>query len=249
MNDWDKTYIAGALAFLSGHDPYSYTKLFASPPYSLGFLIPLAWVPPGLAMIFPMLALLYLSIRFRKRYLLPVVGMSFPFIACSVYANIDWMIMIGVAIGGQLGVILDTIKPQGGVFAIVAEIAKRETLKERVRLLWPLTVCVIISIPLLGSWLHWMLVIGEANNGIRNFSLFPYTIPLGIVALWLAWKKKEPIWGCVASLALSPYFYIHSALPLVFLLAKKDWKLGLAATLVSWAIVALIIWGFIPIKL
>jgi hypothetical protein len=103
MNDWDNTYIAGVLAFLSGKDPYSTTQLFGSPPYSLAFLAPLAWIPPQAAMLLPAIALLYLTVRFRKPYLMFIVGTSFPFIACSVYANIDWMIMIRWAFGGSAG--------------------------------------------------------------------------------------------------------------------------------------------------
>src|SRR5688572_11335677 len=191
MNDWENTYIAGVIAFLTGHNPYSSTELFASPPWTLFFLAPLVWVPPQLAMIFPLLALFFLSLRPRKIYLLPIVGLSFPFIACSIYGNIDWMVMIGVVIGGRLGIILDTLKPQAGLFAVVAEISKRETTRERIMLLIPLAVLVVITIPLLGSWLDWMFVIGAANNGIRNFSLFPYTIPLGIIGLYLAWRRKD----------------------------------------------------------
>jgi hypothetical protein len=249
MNDWDKTYIAGVIAFLTGRDPYSSTQLFASPPWSLFVLTPFFWVPPQLAMIFPLLALFYLSVRQKKKYLLPIVGLSFPFIACSVYGNVDWIVMIGVVIGGPFGTILDTVKPQAGIFAVVAELAKRNTNESRLKLLLPLAVLVLLTVPLLASWWHWMFIIGDMNDGIRNFSLFPFTIPLGLAGLYLTWRRKDPLWGVVASLSFSPYFYIHSLLPLLFLLADRNWKWGLAASLFTWAIVGLIIVGVIPIEL
>ena len=124
MNDWSNTYIAALFAFLAGHDPYSYVKIFGSPPYTLLFLLPLGWIPPQWAIALPAIALFYLAYRFRSPWLILIVGSSFPFIASSAYANIDWMIMIGVAIGGRLGIVLDTLKPQAGLFAIVAELAK-----------------------------------------------------------------------------------------------------------------------------
>jgi hypothetical protein len=148
-----------------------------------------------------------------------------------------------------LGVVLDTFKPQAGGFAIVAELAKKKTFKEQFSLLLPLIILLVISIPLLPSWIYWMFAIGNTNNGIRNFSLFPYTIPIGLISLWFTWRRKDPIWGCVASLALSPYFYIHSAMPLVFLLAEKNWKWGLAANLAIWGLIFLIILGYVPVKL
>lgn len=249
MNDWDKGIIAGVLAFLSGRNPYAAPGTFVNPPYTIGILLPLAWVPPQLAMLFPLIALFYLARRFRKPLLLVLVGTSFPFIAGSVYANIDWIVMLGVAIGGPLGAVLDFIKPQAGVFAIVAELAKRKNLEERVKMLLPLGFCLLISIPLLASWIFALTKMGHSYAVEWNFSLFPYTIPLGIVALYLAWKRKDPIWGCVASLSLAPYFYIHSFMPLTFLLAKRDWRLGLAANVASWVVVGLILIGLINIKL
>jgi hypothetical protein len=38
-------------------------------------------------------------------------------------------------------------------------------------------------------------------------------------------------------------------LPLLFLLADRNWKWGVVANLATWAVVALIVAGFIPIDL
>ena len=174
--------------------------------------------------------------------------MSFPFLAATVYANIDWMVMLGVVIGGRLGVILDTVKPQAGAFAIVAEVAKKETWRERLKLVLPLAVLAVLSVPFLLPWLNRMFAVGESAQ-IRSFSLFPYTIPLGIALLWLTWKRKEPLLGVFASLCLSPYFYIHSLMPALFLLGDRNWKWGVVMNILLWGVFALILVGVIPIDL
>src|SRR5258706_3912793 len=115
MNDWDQFLAKAGLEFMAGRNPYGHG--FGNPPWSLFFLGPLGNVSPWVAMTFPTIALLFLSVRFRKPYLLLVVGTSFPFICTSAFGNLDWMVMLGAAIGGPLGVILDTIKPQDGLFA------------------------------------------------------------------------------------------------------------------------------------
>src|SRR5258706_7745891 len=137
-NDWNTFLVQAAIRFLSGQNPYG--AGFGNPPWTLLFLIPTIHVPIQLAMLFPAIVLLILSIYKRKPALIFLVGTSFPFIASSIYGNIDWMVMAGVAIGGPLGVILDTIKPQAGIFAIVSELSKKDKWKDRLKLLIPLIV-------------------------------------------------------------------------------------------------------------
>ena len=246
-NDWSIYFVPATRAFLSGQNPYTFVPGYASPPWTLGLLAPLVWLPPLLAMALPLLALLYLSIRRRKPYLLALVGLSFPFIAGSVYANIDWLVMLGVAIGGPLGVILDTVKPQAGVFAILAEVSARKKTASRLLLILPLCLLALVSIPLWSGWLHNIVSVGGHQD--RSLSLFPYSLPLGIVALYLAWRRKSPLWGCIASLSIAPYWYIHSLMPLLFLVADRNWRAGLALNAASWLLVGLIISGIVPVQL
>jgi hypothetical protein len=231
--DW-LVFMAGVGAWLSGKDPYtSFSPPFASPPHALFIFTALSWATPFIATLFPVVALIFVAFRQRKRYLIPVVGLSFPFMMLGVFANVDWMVMIGLAVGGRVGVVLDSIKPQMGAGAILVEIAKRGTWRERARLLLPLVILALLTLPLWGAWLQNM---GNVRAYWWNFSLFPYSVPFGLAGLVLAWRRKDPLYGVAATLALSPYWQITNLVPVVYLIAARSWRWGVVASVATWGI-------------
>jgi hypothetical protein len=250
VNDWETAFGPAILAWWTGANPYAVEPDYVSPPWVLLILAPLAPLPAAWAMTLPALALLYLSYQRRKPQLLILVGLSVPFIVESLYANIDWLVMLGVAIGGPLGGILDTVKPQAGVFAIVAEVARRKTWRRRALLLAPLILLALLTAPLWLDWLHGMAHIGSYQTRSLT-SLYPRWLGLSVGAwacVW-AWRKQSPLWGCVASLGLAPYWQMHSLLPLLFLVADRDWRAGVALNGTLWAVFGLIVAGVLPIAL
>jgi hypothetical protein len=249
QNDWSLSFAPAALYWLTGQNPYTTPLPFASPPWSLFVLSPLVWIPAEFAMLLPALALLYCAYRVRKPWLIPIVGLSFPFIAATAYANIDWMVMVGVVAGGRIGMILNTVKPQAGAFANVALLSQEPTWRGRFTLLMPLLILALVTIPLYGAWLGGMTTISTDTGTVRNFSLFPYSIPLGVIGLYLAWTRQSVLWGVIASLCLAPYFYIHSFMPLLFLIAHRDWRAGIAVNAAFWGILLLIVSGAVSISL
>jgi hypothetical protein len=145
--------------------------------------------------------------------------------------------------------ILNTVKPQAGVFANVALLARCQTWRERLALVAPLVVLALLTLPLWGAWLAGMRTVGYDTGIGRNFSLFPYSIPVGIFGLVLAWRRASVLWGVIASLCLAPYFYIHSFMPLLALLTIRDWRAGLALNAALWGVIALVLWGVLPMAL
>lgn len=249
LNDWSTSFVPAALLWLTGGNPYAAPQPFASPPWSLFVLAPLAWVPAWLAMLLPMLALGYCAYRLRKPHLIALVGLSWPFIAGTLYANVDWLVMLGAVMGGPLGAIMVTIKPQAGVFAIVGALSQRTTWRARARLLVPLVILALLTLPLYDAWLAGMRTISMETGTLRNFSLFPYSIPAGLILLVIAWRRQSVLAGVAASLALAPYWYIHSLMPLLFLVSAKDWRYGLAFNAALWGLLALIVTHIIPTAL
>lgn len=242
MNDWDTYFLPAVRAFLDGRSPYSVEGFF-NPPWLVFLLAPLAWVSPGVATLLPALALLLAARRRRKPWLILIVGLSFPFLAVSVYANVDWLPMLGLAYGGAAGPLLVTVKPQAAGLVIVPFFRQLGW-----RPFVPLIAAATIGFLLWPGWPMDMLAGGRLSAEGRNLSLFPYSIPLGALALVLAWRSGSLLWGCVASLSFAPYFYIHSLLPLLFAMADRKWWLGLLGTLGTWLIVALSLTGVISLE-
>ncbi len=242
-NDWTGTFAPMVKAILHGQNPYDVNAYYyVNPPWLFLPLLPVFWAPWWLAMFFPAAILTYGAYKRRNPWIILIVATSFPFIALSIYANIDWVVLLGVILRGPVGAILVTSKPQAGAFSILADLKERKTWRDRAWFLLPLAVVVLVSTILFPNWLETML--GTPNRiGERNASLFPYTIPLGVAALWWCWRKADPIFGVIGSLALSPYLYIHSTVPLLFLLTERDWRLGVLGSVLTWSVVLLNVAG------
>jgi hypothetical protein len=247
MNDWDTCFAMATLIVLGGGSPY-WLAWYYNPPWMTFFLAPIAWLPPLAATVLPLLALTFAAYKRRKPWLIALVGTSYPFVAQSFYANVDWLVLLGVALGGPLGAMLVTTKPQAGAFAFIGEL-REKTWKQRFLFLLPLALVVGVSTLLYPEWIDRILHPTILISGNRNFSFFPYSLILFPFALWWCWKRSDPLWGVVASLCIAPYYYVHSYLPLMFLLAERNWKLALAFSVVLWGLFALIYTGVIQLNL
>ncbi len=228
MGDWHQFFLPALRRLISGQDPYEIPG-FYNPPWLLFILLPFAWVPWWVAATLPGLALMLCAYHRKKWWLIPIVGLSFPFLALSVYGNVDWLPLIGLTFGGKWGPVLITAKPQDAGFALFAYVRRR-------RLQWfgPLLLAMLISFVLYPHWPNALLSGNRIVSAKRNLSLFPYSAPFGIFALFMTWLRGDILWGSIASLSLAPYFYIHSLVPALFLLADRKWWLGLVVSLSTW---------------
>lgn len=242
MNDWEQHFLPALHKLIAGQNPYDISG-FYNPPWLLFLLLPLAWVPWWIAIFLPGLALGAAAYHRRKWWLIPIVGLSFPFIALSAYGNVDWVPLIGLTFGGSLSPLLITAKPQDASFALLAYVRKRKA-----GYFVPLLLVVAVSFAL---YPHWVTATLAGNNIVkteRNLSLFPYTIPLGLYALYKTWTRADVLWGAIASLSFAPYFYIHSLVPALFLLADRKWWLGVWASLLIWILVWMNLSGYLGIS-
>ncbi len=218
-------------------------------------LAPAGWLPERLAVIIgtllPIVALTYTSWKVRKPYMIALVGLTFPFMELCIWGNLDWMPMLGMLSINALSPFLLAVKPQAGALAAVGYLGslRGKNWKEYVRVFGPV---IVIGIPLLflyPGFLHNLFVVNNRLPNISNFSLFPYTIPLAVPLLWLSYRRADPLYGALASLCVAPYFYFHSIIPSLFLIADRSWKWGVAVNVLTWVIFALIFLKVIPITL
>jgi hypothetical protein len=79
------------------------------------------------------------------------------------------------------------------------------------------------------SWLFWglwpkaILEFGKTQliDGWWNFSLWPYSIPVGILMVYLSIRKKDVGYGIIASPLLFPYVNGPSYIGLIAVVAAK----------------------------
>ena len=257
QTDWVKYFLPAIMRLLTGGDLYGEPVVFM-PPWTFLMIAPTGLLPHQIAawmgLVMAFVSVAYAAWRVRKPYLIALVGISFPFMSLCLYGNLDWMVLLGALFATPLSPFLVTAKPQAGVFAMVGILGKMhkqaKPWQDYVRLLLPFIVIAPLLLLIFPGFLEDFLQVGNRVQTFTasNFSLFPYTLPLVPILLWFAWKRGDPLLGILASLALAPYFYIHSIVPAMFMIADRNWKWGLVVNLLTWLVVFLILIKVIPIE-
>jgi hypothetical protein len=192
-------------------------------------VIPLLWMPDVLAPALPCLALGVLAYRERRIDLLPVVGLSLPFVLLMWLANTDWYALFGLGGPGFFAPFLLTVKPQATGLVLVTYLHP-----QRWVYLVPLALAALVAFAL---W-RWPLNIVEHQDTIigygHNWALWRHTWPLGLWAVWRAWRDRSVMWGCVASVLLTPYLALYSLVPTIYVVAREHRRAGIALSLSSW---------------
>src|SRR5258708_24612980 len=120
--DWRIDFWPALQAWLSGKDPYS-VRLFVSPPWLLPLITPFGLLPPAwgaLAMnLVALSGLIALSIRLGKPWVALMVGVSTVFMYVILDGNVEGYVLWGLALGGPVGLLLLSIKPQVAMLVAV----------------------------------------------------------------------------------------------------------------------------------
>ena len=212
--DWHTAFRPAALKLITGHSPYEVEGFF-NPFWGLLPLIPIAILPEQLsraALFVVSLITFAYTARQMGAKLAAVLALllSPPVMHGLLNGNIDWLVIVGVILPPQLGLFFVTIKPQIGV-AIgifwVVEAWREGGWRQVVRLLWPITLIFSLSIVLFG-W--WPLRSSKEIDLWWNASLWPMSIPVGLVLLTTAIRKRKINYAMGASPCLSPYILLHS---------------------------------------
>src|SRR5690349_14769522 len=169
MSDWEFYYVPALLNFISGKSPFASPGIFI-PPWTFIFIAPFVWLPSMIPHLLPAAALTYSAYKKRKPYLIPIVGLSFPFIASIGYGNVDWLVLLGVLMQGPASLFLITTKPQAGALAFVSEL-RSKTWRQRVMLFVPIVIASIVFLFIYPDWIDGMLFAIGYDQRIRNFSL------------------------------------------------------------------------------
>lgn len=212
--DWYETFYPTGQAVLAGKSPYTLIG-FRYVPWAVLPILPFARLPPdigrGAFFVFSLLAFAYTAYKMGGS---PIVIGAFiaspPVVHCLLNANIDWMTMLGFFMPPQIGLFFVLIKPQISVGLVAfwfIEALRKGGIKEAFRVFAPVSLALLLSFPLFGFWIQRFV---EPIGFDWNTSLWPMSIPIGIVLLTRAIRTRSDRLSMAASPFLSPYVLLHS---------------------------------------
>jgi hypothetical protein len=213
-SDWSDVYRPAALALLAGKSPYVVDN-YVAPPWVLIPLLPLAVLPERIGRI----AIFWLSIagfaylaRRNAARLWSIVALivSYPVIYGLIYGQIDWLMMGGLILPPWLGLLLLMAKPQIGIGVAMFlgfEAWTSGGIRRLVSVFLPLTCLVLVSYLIFGPefFTKSRLVLSPTNT-----SLWPRSIPIGLVILVASIRQKRKFLSLASSPFFSPYMPVHS---------------------------------------
>lgn len=218
--DWSWTFRPASLDLLAGRSPYQDQALkapYAGAPWGLLPLLPLALLPEsagrGILFGISLVAFALAAIRMGARPLTLVVFLlSPPVWHCLLNANLDWLPLLGFSMPPMWGLFFLAVKPQmGSILALfwLVEAWRAGGLRQVVRVFAPVTLVLLVSLAVFGLWPLNMLKATEFTT-YWNASLWPYSIPVGLVLTVAAIRRREPRYAMAASPCLSPHVLFHS---------------------------------------
>ncbi len=207
--DWINTYRPATLSVLSLRSPYT-VEIFHSPPWAVIPLIPLALLPErigfGFNFVIGMVSTGYIAFRLGAKPLtITAILLSYPVLFSNIYGNIDWLVYLGLILPPRWGLFFILIKPQAGIGLAIywlIDCYREGGFKSIVSHFAPVVVATVISFALFGWW----PAAGFAEIG-RSFdaSLWPQSLPIGLVILASAIRKRRPGLALASSPFFSPY--------------------------------------------
>lgn len=240
--DWHATYRPGALAVITGQSPYTAVQYFFAPPWAVLPLVPLAILPEtigrGLFFVLSIGMVAYVCYRLGGGPIaMMALLLSLP-IFNSIYAgNIDPMVMMGVVLPPEIGIVFLSMKPQstlGIILFLVVEGWRQGGIKRVAQISWPTALVTVLSFVLYGPWILKAQDI-YTPAGIYNISVWPQGLVIGAVIMVIALRQRKKAYSMIASPFFSPY-----ALPLSWTGAM----LGLSDRTIEAVVASLMTWVF-----
>lgn len=244
--DWGYVFRPAARAVMRLQSPFSIEGYFNA-PWSILPLIPLALLPEkvgyALLILLNLMAFAYTARRLGAELIvIPVFLISPPVLHSLLNGNIDALAVLGFILPPQIGLFFVMIKPQMGI-AVAAywliEIWRKGGFREVLRVFSPILAISLSSFVLFGLWpLNFHAEVGLWWNA----SLWPLSIPFGIILIVIAIRRRRMEYAMVASPCLSPYVLFHAWAGALMAIVSNG-PATIAAVFGLWAIVALRLGG------
>ena len=236
--DWRTIFRPATLSLLQGKDPYD-TSEFMLAPWVFFVFIPISLLPENLSMavmvVLGLCAYTYIAVRLKAKSLGVIAILLSPMVLYNLIdGNIDWLAMLGFILPPQIGLFFLALKPQIGLGLIIywAYITLRE--KRFIKTFAPIIIVTLISFAVFGFWPARMATVPPANNA----SLWPESIPFGLILLIMALRKKKERIAQALSPLLSPHVMFHSWVTFLMALAPDTLEV-VTASASAWLLVAI----------
>lgn len=212
--DWSETFRPVGLAVINGQSPYE-VEGYRVTPWAVLSVLPLAWLPENVGraifLVVSLLGFAYVPYRLgAKPVTLGAYLISPPVLHCLLNANIDWLPILGFVMPPQIGLFFVIIKPQIGIGIALywlVDLLLHKGWRETLRTFTPVTIALMISFAIFGLW---PMRFGEPIGYWWNASLWPASIPVGVVLVVAAIRQRRAEYAMAASPCLSPYVLLHS---------------------------------------
>lgn len=138
--------------------------------------------------------------------------LSPPVIHSLVNANIEWIPLLGFILPPRLGLFFIAVKPQTGFAVVINWLVKSWRVggyRELFKLFSLVILAYTLSIIIFGLWPAQSISVLDIARDY-NASLWPMSIPMGLVLLIFSIRKERKEFAIAASPWLSPYVLFHS---------------------------------------
>jgi hypothetical protein len=213
-SDWADVYRPAAINLITGKSPYAIHN-YVAPPWALFPIAPLAVLPERIgrvAVFWITIASFAFIVKKNGANIFCIIALivSYPVVYGLIYGQIDWLAMFGILMPPWLGLIFLMTKPQIGIGVALFlgyEAWATGGIKKLISTFLPLVGLVIVCFIVFGPDLFTKssLVFSPTNA-----SLWPRAIPIGVVILVSAIRRKKKFLSLTASPFLSPYLSVHS---------------------------------------
>jgi hypothetical protein len=136
--------------------------------------------------------------------------LSPPIILEARSANITWLAALGFLMPPQIGLFFVSMKPQLGIGISIfwmVESWRDGGWRQVLRVFAPISLALGLSLLIFGFWPVW---IQDPSILVSNSSLWPQSIPIGLVLLVRAlWRRQRGL-AISSSPFLSPYLSMHT---------------------------------------
>lgn len=213
--DWNIAFYPATRLLLQGRDPYA-IPYFHNPIWALLPLIPFALLGQtlggALLFFFNLFTYAYVGYHFKGKPVALLALLLSPLVFYNQFlGNIDSLVLWGLLLPPPLGLFFIAIKPQIGV-GLVLYLAHAAWLEGGWRKLLsgfaPVAVALALSFLFFGNWL-----VSKSENVVSaywNLSLFPWSVPVGLLLLFVAFRRRRVTVSLSASPFLAPYLSLGS---------------------------------------